>query len=357
MRIISKLFFVSNFVISKITRKQIWKKVRQKIGNIPHLSIDWDDLTDRFIEPVIWVVDHFSDSLGKIFVSLVWLLILFVVGVAYWIGLSFYWNISAELTIALVIFGHWILLNVVFHYYMALITPPGLPPDAEQIPHIKARCKKCQSVKPERTHHCSICRTCILRMDHHCPWLNNCVGHFNHRYFFLFMAYVVLGMIFLFIFGAPVIVHELSISDASEQPIGYPVFHNGSHLLPVKQVEEVTPPRSRSLRRAVSVTVAILCAGILAALGALVGWHARLISKGETSIENLTNKDDREAKRLEGSTFVNPYDYGSYENWRIFLGLSEGRTWRCVFFPSVHPPRGDGISWCFKNDLTHVSYK
>ena len=56
-------------------------------------------------------------------------MIQFVVGVAYWIGLSFYWNISAELTIALVIFGHWILLNVVFHYYMALITPPGYPPD------------------------------------------------------------------------------------------------------------------------------------------------------------------------------------------------------------------------------------
>lgn len=98
-----------------------------------------------------------------------------------------------------------------------------------------------------------------------------------------------------------------------------------SKLLTQKEVEELTPPRPRSLRRAVAVTIAILCAGILAALGALVGWHARLISRGETSIENLTNKDDREAKRLEGSIFVNPYDYGSHENWRIFLGLSEGR--------------------------------
>ncbi len=65
--------------------------------------------------------------------------------------------------------------------------------------------------------------------------------------------------------------------------------------------------------------------GILAALGALVCWHARLISRGETSIENLTNKDAREACRSEGKVFVNPHDYGSYENWRIFLGLSEGR--------------------------------
>nr|SVE74198.1 EOG090X06RJ [Daphnia barbata] len=355
MRIISKLFFISNFVVLKITRKQIWKKVRQKICNISQATIDWDNLTDRFIEPIIWIVDRFADSLGRIFVTLVWLLILFVVGVAYWIGLPFYWNISEGCTIALVIFGHWILLNVVFHYWLALMTPPGHPPGQEDIPEVKSRCKKCQSVKPERTHHCSICRTCILRMDHHCPWLNNCVGHFNHRYFFLFMAYVVLGMIFLFIFGAPVIIHELSIFDASE-PIGYPVFNNGSHLIPV-QLEEVIPARPRSLRRGVAVTITILCAGILAALGALVGWHARLISRGETSIENLTNKDNREAERLEGRVFVNPHDYGFHENWRIFLGLSEGRTWWCVFFPSVHPPRGDGISWCFKNDLTHISYR
>lgn len=149
-------FYHCYYQLFRITRKQIWKKVRQKISNIPQLSVDWDSVTDRFIEPIIWVVDHFADSLGRvilqyfmfntkvmwsflfyiciqIFVTLVWLLIQFVVGVAYWIGLSFYWNISAELTIALVIFGHWILLNVVFHYYMALITPPGNPPNVNSV--------------------------------------------------------------------------------------------------------------------------------------------------------------------------------------------------------------------------------
>nr|SVE94253.1 EOG090X06RJ [Simocephalus serrulatus] len=354
MRILSKLSLFLNFVLSRITKRQIWKKVRQKICSFPP-SIDWDHVTDRFIEPIIWVVDHFSDYLGTIFVTLVWLIIPFIVGVAYWIGLPFYWNISAELTIVLVIFGHWILLNVVFHYYMALITPPGNPPHEETVPYILARCKKCHSAKPPRTHHCSVCRTCILRMDHHCPWLNNCVGHFNHRYFFMFMAYVVLGMIFLYIFGAPVILHELTMSDPSAELIGFPVFNNGSHLLP-EGVEdlETPPPRPKSWRRAVAITETILCSGILAALGALLCWHARLISRGETSIENLTNKYDRENKQLAGEVFENLFDYGSRENWRIFLGLSEGRTWWCVFFPSVHPPRGDGIHWNFKHDVTHL---
>ncbi|CAG7818121.1 unnamed protein product [Allacma fusca] len=30
-------------------------------------------------------------------------------------------------------------------------------------------CEKCQIIKPDRTHHCSVCGYCILKMDHHCP--------------------------------------------------------------------------------------------------------------------------------------------------------------------------------------------
>jgi hypothetical protein len=28
-------------------------------------------------------------------------------------------------------------------------------------------CKKCNSIKPDRTHHCSSCNRCVLKMDHH----------------------------------------------------------------------------------------------------------------------------------------------------------------------------------------------
>mmetsp|Transcript_61745 Transcript_61745/g.93218 ORF Transcript_61745/g.93218 Transcript_61745/m.93218 type:complete len:303 (-) Transcript_61745:56-964(-) len=111
----------------------------------------------------------------------------------------------------------------VFAHFKAMTTDPGaVPPDAvplepkpdieaptneeseEKAPMIqpqkkgKRLCRRCNSFKPKRAHHCSVCRRCIIKMDHHCPWVNNCVGIGNHKYFLLFIFYTCVSCLYSF---------------------------------------------------------------------------------------------------------------------------------------------------------------
>ncbi|KFQ21151.1 Palmitoyltransferase ZDHHC15, partial [Mesitornis unicolor] len=58
-------------------------------------------------------------------------------------------------------------------------------------------CDRCQLIKPDRCHHCSICAICVLKMDHHCPWVNNCIGFSNYKFFLLFLAYSLLYCLYI----------------------------------------------------------------------------------------------------------------------------------------------------------------
>jgi palmitoyltransferase len=131
--------------------------------------------SDVLLEPIFWFVDNFASFLGPFFLVAVTILTFAVVYISYWIGLPYWWEKSPIVTIFLLIFGNYLLVNVIFHYYMAVVTSPGVPPQ-EVIFEAVSICKKCISPKPERTHHCSVCNRCVLKLDHHCPWLNNCVG-------------------------------------------------------------------------------------------------------------------------------------------------------------------------------------
>lgn len=138
------------------------------------------------------------------------------------IGLPFYWEKSAIGTVLLVIFGYWLLVNNVFHYYMAAFTSPGLPPEVSKIENLKiwllswqwvskilfffpqkqlyeavSICKKCLTPKPPRTHHCSICNKCVLKMDHHCReyWVES--AQIMHLFFWFLDHWTKLTSIFV----------------------------------------------------------------------------------------------------------------------------------------------------------------
>lgn len=86
---------------------------------------------------------------------------------------------------------------IYFSYYLAIVTPAGTPNKSFVPNRLENRrewikyCTKCQSYKPERTHHCRRCGKCVLKMDHHCPWTNNCIGYNNTPHFFRFVFWVV----------------------------------------------------------------------------------------------------------------------------------------------------------------------
>lgn len=100
-----------------------------------------------------------------------------------------------------IIWGLIMLINVLFNYIMAVFTSPGYTTDADNLQdeddEFSYLCKKCNFMKPQRSHHCSICHKCVLNFDHHCVWLNNCVGLRNYRYFFLFLLWVVIGTAYI----------------------------------------------------------------------------------------------------------------------------------------------------------------
>ncbi|GLV39373.1 uncharacterized protein CBL_13250 [Carabus blaptoides fortunei] len=364
-----KLKSIPNSIYNNI--KLFYQKIYFTIRSLTYNHfLDQNYAADVCMEPMFWFVDNFTYAIGPFFVVSVIGLTTSVVCIAYWIGLPYWWNRNPHLCILLVIFGHWILVNIIFHYYMAVTTPPGYPPEGELISEAVSICKKCITPKPPRTHHCSVCNRCILKMDHHCPWLNNCVGHGNHRYFYLYMVYMVIGVAFVIIFGFDLAYEALWLAPIDGDDLeleGHPVkFNKSGALIPVTEViilnsaehlstasnvtdNTVIPPWKR---RAI-IYMALINSGVLVALGGLASWHGRLISNGETSIEGNINKTEFARLASYGRIYVNPYHFGSRKNWRIFLGLVGDRSWFWyVILPSAHKPIGDGLTWHTVHDET-----
>ncbi|XP_076262557.1 palmitoyltransferase ZDHHC16A [Rhynchophorus ferrugineus] len=325
--------------------------------------MDASYMADVCMGPMFWFVDTFTHAIGNLLVGAVISLTASVVLIAYWIGIPFWWKKNQYTCIFLITLGHWLLLNICFHYYMACTTHPGFPPEGELITEAVSICKKCIAPKPPRTHHCSVCNRCILKMDHHCPWLNNCVGYRNHRYFFLYMAYMLMGVIYVIFAGWEIAYNSIMlITEECDEPEleGHSVKINktgalipvtGTVILDSSFLEEHELEPANPYRRKAIIYMALINLGVLFALGALTTWHALLITRGETSIEANINKAETLRLEEQGKIYRNPYDFGPKMNWVLFLGLTERRSfWRHILLPSGHEPIGDGLSWSTIHD-------
>uniref|UniRef100_A0A2K6TBI9 Palmitoyltransferase n=1 Tax=Saimiri boliviensis boliviensis TaxID=39432 RepID=A0A2K6TBI9_SAIBB len=305
-----------------------------------------DTAVDAAFEPVYWLVDNVIRWFGVVFVVLVIVLTGSIVAIAYLCVLPLILRTYSVPRLCWHFFySHWNLILIVFHYYQAITTPPGYPPQGRNDIAMVSICKKCIYPKPARTHHCSICNRWVLALlSGNPPWLNNCVGHYNHRYFFSFCFFMTLGCVYcsygswdLFREAYAAIEKMKQLDKNKLQAVANQTYHQ-------------TPPPTFSFRERMThkslVYLWFLCSSVALALGALTVWHAVLISRGETSIERHINKKERRRLQAKGRVFRNPYNYGCLDNWKVFLGVDTGRHWLTrVLLPSSHLPHGNGMSW------------
>ncbi|KAI9828801.1 MAG: palmitoyltransferase for Vac8p [Thelocarpon impressellum] len=141
-------------------------------------------------------------------------------------------------------------------------------------------CKKCQTRKPDRAHHCSTCKRCVLKMDHHCPWLATCVGLRNYKAFILFLIYTTLFCWTCFAASASWVWNEILVDGAYSDD-----------LMPVNIV----------LLAVISGIIGLVLAGF-------TGWHLSLACTNATTIERL--EKTRYLSPLRKSMEHRPYPGG-----------------------------------------------
>ncbi|XP_058263218.1 palmitoyltransferase ZDHHC16B isoform X2 [Hemibagrus wyckioides] len=251
---------------------------------------NWDTVLDSIFEPVYWLVDNLTRWFGVVFVCMVIALTTSVVLIVYLCVLPLIVRTyPAHWILWHLCYGHWNLVNIVFHYYKAITTSPGRSPQEKtDIPTVTI-CKKCIVPKPARTHHCSICNTISAK------------DMFLEAYYAIESYYQTPPPNF-----------------TSEEKI----FHKSLLYLWV------------------------LTSSVAVALGSLTIWHAVLITRGETSVERHINRKERKRLKQIGKVFRNPYHHGRINNWKMLFGVERTSHWITrVLLPSSHPPHGDGLTW------------
>ncbi|GAB0091748.1 Palmitoyltransferase [Sergentomyia squamirostris] len=173
-----------------------------------------------------------------------WIPVVFIVAVIFWsyfayvVQLCFLSITSVAEKVILLLLYHFFFTMFVWSYYQTIFTSIGTVPPKFRIPSSEVEklnradseeaqkrileafarqlpvvsrtvtggvryCEKCQHVKPDRCHHCSVCGTCILKMDHHCPWVGNCIGYTNYKFFILFLGYALTYCLYVALSSLP----------------------------------------------------------------------------------------------------------------------------------------------------------
>lgn len=168
------------YVHEKIKKRRLWILFRSLTYN-SHFS--WMYVLDTLMSPLFHFVDNYVRYaevlcvdyilrkkymfrfLGPAFVGFLMSMMGLVIVTCYVVMVPYEWvRLPYSVVIPIFAMGHWLLINTLFHYWMAFVTKPGFPPAGFLIEEAVSICKHCIAPKPPRTHHCSVCRRCVLKM-------------------------------------------------------------------------------------------------------------------------------------------------------------------------------------------------
>lgn len=293
--------------------------------------------------------------------------------------LWFYFNI---------VFGTFLLYSIAFNYIYASLTKPITPTQSlnqsscysisssADIENNNSSaivddresciCKKCNSVKPPRCHHCSICKKCVLKMDHHCPWLANCVGLHNYRYFYCFLLWTTIGTAYLCIITLPLIMDhkgKLIISDRDKRAskYGYVGTTTSTGNITSSVINKITNTNSQQMIDMIDMSIISplnifmhasevnellaeldpsevlilllfgICIAVMVAVGSLLIFHTYLLLSGQTTIEYS------DSMRSDANINSRRYDKGSrMKNFYQVFNIKY--PWYVAILPYVEVP-------------------
>jgi len=285
--------------------------------------------------PIHWENVKFFSCVPLVLFLYSFAYVTFIYEVVYrWLGLSI-WGIF-----------HFIIENItmvpLYHNYMlAVLTTPGfVPPDwrptgseiwnniiesdsgesmvKEQISY----CRKCDSLRPPRSHHCTDVQRCVLKFDHFCPWINNCVGYFNQKFFILFIFNITINTTYMMFFLIWRLLYGILTAD----------------------MYKLTSENFNDLDLILTVTQLLILVTTNVSVSCLLGYQLNLVFQNTTNVERLEIK---KAKRLHTQSQNSHekfdersiYDRGLVENFKQVFGNS----WRDWITPTL--PSGDGFEF------------
>ncbi|CAF1142166.1 unnamed protein product [Rotaria sordida] len=148
----------------------------------------------------------------------IFLICAYVIFELYVILPTIYHNIFTYKEILHLIFGFYIIFNLIGNLYLCMITDtsistiicPVLLPSPIVISKSKEKiqqdiiyyhcnwhyCHNCEINVPARSQHCHLCKICILKHDHHCTFLGRCIGFRNIRYYMCFLIWTWIGLVY-----------------------------------------------------------------------------------------------------------------------------------------------------------------